>query len=652
MRSRGLSRRRKFVLGAAVVVGALVLPAAASAGTVSITGSTLSYSAAGGEENDLSIETDGSIFRVIDNLSPLTAGAGCSQRAPRRVSCPIAGITLIDVLTRDQDDSVVLLTGTVDATMNGGSGGDSLASDAGDDTLSLGGSLNAQSAEGITAGAGNDTLNGSTTNSTSDFLGGGSGDDELLGGPGFDSMFGDSGADNIVGGGGFDNMSFSGTAGVDVTLDNVANDGEPGEGDNVHDDIETIFGTGFGDTMVGSSGDEGFFSFGGQDTLEGGSGDDGLDGGNGADTLEGQGGNDNLQGGADPDDLSGGPGLVDEASYQDHSAQVTITINNIANDGQGGGAEGDNVRTDIENLRGGSNDDTLTGSTVDNQILGQEGNDTIMGIGGEDNLFGDFQFQSGTIGDDTVNGGNGDDSLFGGSGADHIIGGNDVDFTDYTNFSGFNDLTITANNIANDGAAGEGDNVDTSVEGIIGASGNDNITGASGPNILRGGAGMDTLNGAGGNDILTGDRCCSFVADVFNGGDGNDTASYRDHFNPVTVDIDGVADDGAGGAIEGDNVQTNVENVIGGGSSDEITGNNANNMLFGSGGADNLIGGGGGDALAGGFGFDTLEGQAGKDELNSRGDSGGDVDNCGTEADVAIVDSFDTVNADCETVQP
>src|SRR3954452_10973262 len=652
MQSRGLSRRRRrFALVAAVVLGALAIPAGASAATASITGSTLTYSAASGEENDVTIETSGANFRVTDNTAPVTAGTGCAQRSPHRVNCLTAGVTLVEVLAKDQDDTVQALIGTVDANLNGGSGGDSLTGDAGDDTLTLGkGDISGNTSEQAVGGDGQDTLNGSTTINGSSFMNGGADDDELNGGLGFDSMFGDTGADDIVGGGGFDFVFWGGGAGVDVTLDNVANDGEPGENDNVHDDIEEISGTSFADTLTGTVGEQQLFGGAGQDTIEGGPDGDSLVGGDGADTLAGGAVDDSIQGGNDPDDMSGGLGS-DFADYNDHVAQVTVTINNVANDGQSGGAEGDNVRTDIENLIGGSNDDTLTGSTLDNQINGQDGNDTIMGIGGDDALFGDFQFQSGTFGDDTLNGGNGDDSLAGGGGADHMIGGNDFDFVDYTFFAGTNDLTITANNLADDGAAGEGDNVDSSVEGIIGAGGNDNITGTSGPNTLRGGGGMDTLNGAGGNDILLGDRCCTFVADVFNGGDGNDTVSYRDHFNPVMVDIDGVADDGQF-PTEGDNVQTNVENVTGGGGGDTITGNNANNVLAGLGGNDSLFGGGGGDQLAGGSSFDTLNGEAGKDELNSRGDGTGDIDNCGTEADTAIADGFDTVNADCEAVLP
>src|SRR4051794_3379609 len=231
MQSRGLSRRRRrFALVAAVVLGALAIPAGASAATASITGSTLTYSAASGEENDVTIETSGANFRVTDNTAPVTAGTGCAQRSPHRVNCLTAGVTLVEVLAKDQDDSVQALIGTVDANLNGGSGGDNLTSDAGDDTLTLGkGDISGNTGEQAIAGDGQDTLNGCTTPNSGDFLSGGPGDDELLGGPCNESLFGDTGADDLVGGDGFDFISFSGSNGIDVTMDNVANDGEPGE---------------------------------------------------------------------------------------------------------------------------------------------------------------------------------------------------------------------------------------------------------------------------------------------------------------------------------------------------------------------------------------------------------------------------------------
>jgi Ca2+-binding RTX toxin-like protein len=650
---RGLRRRWAIAAVTGGAMAALALPATASAGTVSITGSTLTYSAAAGEPNEITIEKDASVFRVTDAGATATAGTGCNQRSLHRVNCPTTGINLVEVLARDGNDSVQATIGTTDANLSGGSGTDSLRSDAGDDTLSAGKfGATANSQETLFAGDGQDVLNANTDTAGGSFLQGGPGDDQLNGGPGGDSLFGDTGADELRGGNGFDFVSFNGTSGINVTMDDVANDGEAGENDNVHSDIEFIFGTAFADTLVGTTGGQDFAGEDGPDTIQGGPGDDSLTGSDGADTLTGEEGNDTVQGGNNADDMSGGAG-EDLGDYSDHSCQVTVTINNTANDGCSAGAEGDNVRTDVEDLRGGSNDDTLTGSTGDNQIEGQAGADNISGIGGDDSLYGDFTFNSGTFGSDTLNGGNGDDDLFGGGGGDDLSGGNDFDTVGYRDFAGSNPLTITVNDVADDGVAGENDNVRVGVEAVVGGEGDDTITGSGGTNTLVGSGGADSLHGAGGNDTLQGDQgCCSGSADVLDGGSGEDAVTYEYSFNSVTADIDGVADDGISGGAEGDNVMTTVENLIGGHSGDSLTGNNAANNLLGRQGSDTLNGGGSGDSLAGGDGIDTLNGEAGKDELQSRGDGAIDNDNCGTEADVATADAFDNVNADCETVLP
>jgi Ca2+-binding RTX toxin-like protein len=648
----GFGRRKGIGLGVAAAIAALALPASASAGTVSITGSTLTYSAAVNEANDLSIEKD-TVFRVIDNTAPVTAGTGCTQRAPHRANCSIAGVNLVEVFARDEDDTVQTLIGSIDAHLNGGSGVDELTSDAGDDTLIAGKNSPAGFSESLSSGAGQDTLIGTTSSGTGDTLQGGPGDDQLLGGVGFDSLIGDTGADDIQGGDDSDFYSANGLAGVTITLDDIANDGEPGENDNVHSDIEEIFGTSSGDTIIGNSNSETFFGFGGADNLQGAGGNDDLQGGDGTDTIQGGAGSDVLDGGLDADDLSGGSGGSDVADYSQRSDPITVTINNNANDGGTGGAEGDNVRTDVENLQGTSSDDTLTGSTTDNRIIGEGGSDNIAGIGGDDDIYGDFFFTNLSGGNDTLNGGNGDDRFYGGAGADDMTGGNDFDVADYT-VGNSDPRTITIDDVANDGAAGENDNVHTGIEGVVGGNGPDTITGNSSPNTLQGGGGTDTLHGAGGNDLLIGDQCCTFFADVFDGGGGEDTVNYRDHgfASGVTVDIDGAADDGGSGGGEGDNVQSTVEDLIGTDNPDTLTGSAANNTIAGRSGTDTLIGGAGSDTLAGNGGFDDHEGQAGKDEINSRNDGSGDIDNCGTEADVATADAFDNVNADCETVLP
>jgi hypothetical protein len=66
-------------LTAACVAGAVILGRGVSATTASLSGTNLDFTAAGGEENALSVEVVGTRFRVIDNTAPVTAGAGDSQ---------------------------------------------------------------------------------------------------------------------------------------------------------------------------------------------------------------------------------------------------------------------------------------------------------------------------------------------------------------------------------------------------------------------------------------------------------------------------------------------------------------------------------------------------------------------------------------------
>jgi Ca2+-binding RTX toxin-like protein len=136
----------------------------------------------------------------------------------------------------------------------------------------------------------NAVLNGHDGN---DILIGGKGNDRLLGGNGTDNMNGMAGNDSLDGGFGADNM-FGGlgvdsttyasrSAGVIVTIDNVANDGQVGEGDNVHTDIEVLFGGRGSDSLTGSASANRIF---------GGAGNDRITGGGGSDSLLGQDGND------------------------------------------------------------------------------------------------------------------------------------------------------------------------------------------------------------------------------------------------------------------------------------------------------------------------------------------------------------------------
>jgi hypothetical protein len=72
---------------------------------------------------------------------------------------------------------------------------------------------------------------------------------------------------------------------LSVSLDGVANDGRPGEGDNVLPDVENISGADFGNRFTGSAADN---------VLDGGAGNDRLIGLAGRDALTGLGGDDEL----------------------------------------------------------------------------------------------------------------------------------------------------------------------------------------------------------------------------------------------------------------------------------------------------------------------------------------------------------------------
>jgi Ca2+-binding RTX toxin-like protein len=158
---------------------------------------------------------------------------------------------------------------------------------------------------------------------------------------------------------------------------------------------------------------------------------------------------------------------------------------------------------------------------------------------------------------------------------------------------------------------GPGDDVLVGTGGddvICGLGGNDRLDGAAGHDVLRGGDGNDLLIGAAGRDGLAGGPGNDHLsggtgADALIGGPGTDLASYFGRTQPVTVTIDGLANDGA--ARERDNIRSDIEQLAGSKGDDTLTGDDHDNRLSGNGGNDRLIGGGGRDQLVGGDGDDS-----------------------------------------------
>lgn len=571
-----------------------------------------------------------------------------------------------------------LLGGPGNDTIDGGDGNDLIF---GDDSLAG-------------AGAGNDTLDG---NAGADTIDGGNGNDLLTGGADNDFFPGGAptnGADTLQGDAGFDTADYSTrTKAQRISFDDVHDDGDPsanaglGERDFVTETTEAVLAGSGNDILsstfdsvsrrlVGNSGKDTITAAGGNDTLEGGDGDDSLSAGLGADVISGGAGKDTLDystrtigvnvstdgaandGQAGESDnvtgvetvLGGSGGDNLNLSTADASTPVSL-IGNGGNDTLAGGAAKDTIDggagDDVISGNGGT--DTLTGGIGNDQVSGDAGNDTITGDDGNDTLTGgdDNDTITGGAGNDSLDGGNGADTLDGGTGSDAISGGTGSDLVSYSDRTA--DLSLTLDGIANDGAAGELDNLDVSVDMLLGGSGadliaggaassnpyvfygnggNDTLVGGLGADRLVGGGGNDSLAGGAGNDTLLGSR----GKDTMSGGADSDLVSYYYESTPVIASLDGVANDGLKSG-EGDFLQTDIENLDGGQAKDTLTGSDSANRLRGLGGNDLLQGLGGKDILEGGEGSDTLNGGGSNDTL--RGDAGPDRFIGGTGTDMA-----------------
>jgi hypothetical protein len=159
----------------------------------------------------------------------------------------------------------------------------------------------------------------------------------------------------------------------------------------------------------------------------------------------------------------------------------------------------------------------------DDEVVTGSGPDVVRGGPGDDVLDLDTNTSGGTSSE--VDGGDDDDELRIGrdSRATLVRGGGGLDTATYRFAAG--GKTVRLDNLANDGAATEGDDVRSDVEIVIGTNANDTLVGSDDPNTLDGAGGTDRLEGLGGGDTLIGGPG---VNDATFGGAGPDAIMLRD----------------------------------------------------------------------------------------------------------------------------
>ena len=380
-------------------------------------------------------------------------------------------------------------------------------------------------------------------------------------------------------------------------------------------DIENIRGGSVNDELTGDSGENTLEGLGGNDILIGGAGNDILDGGDdndklyggdGVDTLTGGAGNDILNGGAGVDDLVGGDGddtliggadgdtidgggnavggIGDTVSYKD-STSVIVNLGSAGGvqltSEAAGDASGDTL-TNIENLIGSGEADTLVGDSGDNIFEGGAGGDMIIGdtvssdtasyassdagVDVDLAIVGTAQTSAGHASGDTLTnirnliGSAFDDTFKGDLNANDFDGGDGFDTVSYADSSDAVQIDLSDN--TNNAGGHAADDTLTNIENLIGSAFDDTFKGDAKANRFEGGDGFDTVSYAGG----------------------------------VAVQIDLFNNTFEGGA-SGDSFDS-IENLIGSGEADTLTGDGNDNVFDGGFGADEITGGGGFDTVS------------------------------------------------------
>lgn len=223
---------------------------------------------------------------------------------------------------------------------------------------------------------------------------------------------------------------------------------------------------------------------GGDDVILGSMCADEIDGGDGDDNIDARGGDDIVTGGNGDDHIVAGDG--DDTVFAGAGNDIVF------------GGRGD------DHISGGDGDDRLYGEDGDDILFGDAGDDLLSGGDGDDILVGGD-------GDDVLDGGDGDDVLIDGAGRDRTLGGNgddrivaaldgEADVHDGGDGHDTLDYSATSRGVTVDLSEGIatgceiGEDTVTSIEAVIGGSGDDHLI--AGPDVAA------TFTGGAGDDIF------------------------------------------------------------------------------------------------------------------------------------------------------
>ncbi len=474
--------------------GANVLNAGGFSGTVTLSGGAGNDTLSGGSGNDtldggagddtykFNTNTALGTDSIVDasgtdtlDFSGSTAGVTVNLTLISNVNANLtltwaAGVSVENIIGGNGADNLTGTTG--DNKLTGGAGNDQLNGGAGDDTY-IYNTDTALGTDSVTDTGGTDTLDFSASTSTitvnlanatnvvnanltinyfgtidnviggsgNDFLTGGVGNNQLTGGAGTDSLDGGAGddtylfdtdtalgTDTIADVSGTDTLDFSASAlAVSVDLNSTSNVV------NANLTLNWLAGVTLENVIGGS----------GNDTLSGNSSANVLTGGAGNDALNGRSGNDTYAFNTDTalgtDTISDNAG-TDVLDFSASTTAVSVNLDQAAVLGTVTNVVNARLTlrwastVTLENLKGGSGNDTLIGNASANNIQGGAGDDTIDGRAGNNTLIGStgddtYLFDVALAGDNTITelAGEGDDTLDG-------AGGGLVDFS-WTTFN-------------------------------------------------------------------------------------------------------------------------------------------------------------------------------------------------------------------------